>query len=127
MFAAFAEEYGNKTAFQSLTAAYLLPGNSFCGDVPTGFPAYESTGVYLTGPEQSSITSLGKDCTSEDEIDINPDWYGDHDGDDLSSAAIAGVLILFLITTFLLRPASSNCLTQAADTHRGHCLMLHAE
>lgn len=91
-----AEAYGNSTAFSSLKLAIFQPGNSFCGDVPSGFTAYEATGVYLTGPQQKSITSLGKECTDDDEIDINPDWYGDHDGDDLSSAAIAGIQISFL-------------------------------
>ena len=87
-----AADFGNDTAFPSLQQAIFEPGNTFCGDVPAGFPAYESDGVYLTGPSQHSISSLGKECTSKDEININPDWYGDHAGDNLSSTAIAGII-----------------------------------
>lgn len=88
-----AAEYSNGTAFSNLKLAVLEPGNTFCGEVPSAFPAYSADGVYLTGPTQHSIDSLGRECTAKDEVDINPDWYGDHAGDNLSSTAIAGVFL----------------------------------
>ena len=72
----------------------LEPGNTFCGPVPSAFPALAAAGVFVTGPAQESLHELGeRECTTEDEIDIDGDWYGDHAGDSLSSTAIAGQAI----------------------------------
>jgi len=80
----------NDTSWPELQQAILRPGNMLCGGVPPGFPAYVSNGQYLTGSSQSPLVDLGRECSVEDEAVINPDYYGDHSGDSLSEAAIAG-------------------------------------
>ena len=70
--------------------AILQPGNMLCGGVPRGFPAYRGDGTFLTGSSQTPLQDLGRECTPQDQEVSGADYYGDHAGDNLSEAAIAG-------------------------------------
>jgi hypothetical protein len=81
----------NDTSWPEVQQVVLQPGNKLCGSVPPGFPAYKSQGHYLTGTYQIPLTNLGKPCSLGAEVVIDPtDYYGDHSGDSLSEAAVAG-------------------------------------
>lgn len=96
-----ADAYGTGNgSWPALQAAVVQPGNNFCGTVPGRFPAFKTTGEFVTGPTTEKVSDFNESCSSRDAIAVN--WSGDSSGDDLSHAAVAGTGSSALLQSFKL-------------------------
>ena len=64
------------TEWPALQTLWLLPGNALCGPVPSGLPAVEAMGDYVTGPQYSVLTTLPWACLDIDGTSYVAETFG---------------------------------------------------